>query len=155
MHMYEYKVIPAPQKGVKARGIKGTRERFANALQTIMNEQGLDGWQYLRTDTLPCDERQGLTRRSTVFQNMLVFCRPLDSVGASAPGTEDEISRTQKAIDQQSDTVLPEPTELWAEMETDQAHGADAEPAETAPDSAQNGEPMRLGGVTRSNSGNG
>ncbi len=40
-----------------------------------MNAMGADGWEYQRTDTLPCEERVGLTGRTTVFQNMLVFRR--------------------------------------------------------------------------------
>ncbi len=86
---YEYKVIPAPRKGVRAKGVRGTDMRFAHALQEIMNDLAADGWEYLRTDTLPCEERKGLTGRSTVFQNMLVFRRATpDATGAEA-GSDD------------------------------------------------------------------
>lgn len=76
MSRFEYKVVPAPVRGLKGRGIKGTPARFANALQSVMNEYGADGWEYQRTDTLPVEERQGLTGKTTTFQNMLVFRRP-------------------------------------------------------------------------------
>ena len=75
MPMYEYKVVPAPKKGLKGKGIKGAEDRFANALMTTMNELGAEGWEYQRSDTLPCEERSGLRGRSTTFQNMLVFRR--------------------------------------------------------------------------------
>jgi hypothetical protein len=75
---FEYKVIPAPKKGRKARGVRGTEKRFANALELAMNELAAEGWEYQRTDTLPCEERQGLTGRTTSFQNMLVFRRTVD-----------------------------------------------------------------------------
>ena len=84
MAVYEYKVVPAPEKGLKGKGVKGPRERFANALQTVMNELGAEGWEYLRADTLPCDERSGLTGTTTTYQNMLVFRRVV-SVAAEAP----------------------------------------------------------------------
>jgi hypothetical protein len=74
---YEYAVVPAPKKGLKARGVKTTEDRFAYALQTIMNEYGREGWEYVRTDTLPSEERSGFTGRTTVFQNMMVFRKPL------------------------------------------------------------------------------
>ncbi|MGR3659776.1 MAG: DUF4177 domain-containing protein [Paracoccaceae bacterium] len=77
MPAYEYKVVPAPRKAVKVKGIRSTEARFAHMIELVMNELGADGWEYLRTDTLPCDERQGLTGRSTSFQNMLVFRRVL------------------------------------------------------------------------------
>ena len=83
MTAYEYAVVPAPKKGTKARGVKTSEDRFAHALQDIMNEKGAEGWEYIRTDTLPSEERQGLTGRTTVFQNMMVFRRPI-----AAPTTQ-------------------------------------------------------------------
>lgn len=77
MAQFEYKVVPAPKRGLKARGLKGAEAQFANALATLMNAEAADGWEYQRTDSLPCEERQGLTGRVTVFQNMLVFRRSL------------------------------------------------------------------------------
>ncbi len=74
---YEYKVIPAPRRGEKERGAKTVPERFAVALTHAMNAMARDGWEYLRADTLPCDERVGLTGTATHFQNMLVFRRGL------------------------------------------------------------------------------
>lgn len=82
---FEYKVVPAPTRGLKAKGIKGTQARFAHALQTVMNDLGADGWEYQRTDTLPVEERQGLTGKTTTFQNMLVFRRVLARAAPDAP----------------------------------------------------------------------
>ncbi len=77
MTRYEYKVVPAPTSGLKAKGVKTSEARFAHALETLMNELGADGWTYVRADTLPCEERSGLTGRVTKYQNMLVFQRAL------------------------------------------------------------------------------
>lgn len=79
MQRYEFKVVPAPRRGEKARGIKTTEDRFAYTLTQVLNEMGRDGWDYVRADALPCDERVGLTGSKTSFQNMLVFRRPLDA----------------------------------------------------------------------------
>lgn len=76
---YEYKVIPAPIRGLKAQGVKSVEDRFAHALQTAMNDLGAKGWEYHRSDTLPCEERDGLMGKKTVFQNMLVFRRSLNT----------------------------------------------------------------------------
>ncbi|MFZ1467499.1 MAG: DUF4177 domain-containing protein [Paracoccaceae bacterium] len=75
MTRFEYKVVPAPRRGEKARGVKTTEERFALALTGLMNRLGAEGWDYVRADALPCDERAGLTGSRTTFQNMLVFRR--------------------------------------------------------------------------------
>ncbi len=77
MPQFEYKIIPAPTRGEKQRGLKTTADRFAHALTQVMNDLGRDGWDYVRADTLPCEERSGFTGRTTTFQNMLVFRREL------------------------------------------------------------------------------
>ncbi|MEM9523951.1 MAG: DUF4177 domain-containing protein [Pseudomonadota bacterium] len=78
MPRFEYKVVPAPRKGVPGKGVRGKTAKYANALSTIMNELGAEGWDYVRADTLPFEERSGLTSRTVTYQNMLVFRRPLD-----------------------------------------------------------------------------
>jgi hypothetical protein len=86
MQRFEYKVIPAPKRGEKARGVKTTEDRFAFALTNLMNQLGADGWDYVRADSLPCEERVGFTGSKTTFQNVLVFRRVL-SAGAEAQST--------------------------------------------------------------------
>jgi hypothetical protein len=89
--VYEYKVVAAPTRGEKARGVKTGVDRFAHALQVLMNTLGRDGWDYVRADTLPCEERTGFTGRTTVYHNVLVFRRALASVtDAATPGTSAE-----------------------------------------------------------------
>ncbi|THH39035.1 DUF4177 domain-containing protein [Aliishimia ponticola] len=77
MAAYEYKVVPAPTKGVKAKSVKTPEARFALTLQDLMNELGADGWQYQRADTLPSTERSGLTGSTTTWRHVLVFKRQL------------------------------------------------------------------------------
>jgi len=79
MQCYEYKVIPAPRKGEKLRGVKTTEDRFALALTSLMNDLGRDGWEYIRAETLPVDERVGFTGSKTTFQNLLVFRRVISA----------------------------------------------------------------------------
>lgn len=89
MERFEYKVVPAPARGEKIKGAKTTPERFAHALTVLMNQMALDGWEYLRADTLPCEERVGFTGKTTRFQHMLVFRRRFDEAGTvdAAAGT--------------------------------------------------------------------
>jgi hypothetical protein len=77
MPFYEYKVVPAPEKSPRVKGLKGT-PRFAHGLQEIMNELAQDGWEYYRAESLPDEERKGLmSARETVTRNVLVFRREL------------------------------------------------------------------------------
>lgn len=76
MSFYEYKVIPAPSTGKKAKGVKGADGRFANTLTETINSMATDGWEYMHAENLPSIERQGLTRkRREIYLNVLVFKR--------------------------------------------------------------------------------
>lgn len=75
MPRYEYKVVPAPQKGLKGKGVKGAEARFSHALQELMNGLAGYGWEYQRAETLPSLERSGLTSTTTEWRNVLVFRR--------------------------------------------------------------------------------
>jgi len=82
---YEYVVVPAPKKAPKVKGAKTGEARFAHALTEVMNSYAAEGWEYQRTDTLPCEERSGLTGTKTTFQNLLVFRRELEAPAYEMP----------------------------------------------------------------------
>lgn len=77
MQGFEYKIVPAPRRAAKVKGVKLTEDRFAHTLTDLVNAMARDGWEYLRADTLPVEERVGLTGKTTTFQHMLVFRRAL------------------------------------------------------------------------------
>lgn len=76
MQVYEYKIVPAPIRGEKAKGARSTQERLALALTHLLNSEARDGWEFLRTECLPTEERTGFTKRTTVNVNLLVLRRP-------------------------------------------------------------------------------
>lgn len=80
--MYEYKVIPAPAKGIKARGIKGAEAQFSHGFETVLNDMGRKGWEFQRAETVPSTERKGLTSSRTVYRSILVFRRLADETTA-------------------------------------------------------------------------
>jgi len=76
MAHFEYKVIPAPRRGKRVKGAKTPAARFAHVLEGEMNMLALDGWEYVRSETLPVDERSGMfSGRVETYQTMLVFRR--------------------------------------------------------------------------------
>lgn len=90
MMRYDYRVVPAPAKGQKAKGAKSPEERFAATIETSLNTEAETGWEFLRAETLPSQERQGLTGSKTVFQTLLVFRRPATKADADdAAAAED------------------------------------------------------------------
>jgi len=123
MSGWEYKVVPAPTKGVKGKGIKGAEARFANALETLMNTMGQDGWEFQRAETLPSIERSGLTGSTTEWRNVMVFRR---AVVAAMDAFEPELLPAP-------DGVAPPASPSHATDNVDQsARDSASTPAETA-----------------------
>lgn len=86
---FEYKVVPAPQRAEKVKGLKTGADRFAHTLAGFLNDLGREGWEYLGTEVLPAEERTGLVGHKTVEHRVMLFRRPL-SEGADAPASEAE-----------------------------------------------------------------
>jgi hypothetical protein len=53
MPRYEYKVVPAPSKGLKGKGVRGAEARFSSAVQELINGIAGYGWEYQRAEMLP------------------------------------------------------------------------------------------------------
>lgn len=89
-----------------------------------MNEHAADGWEYMRADTLPSEQREGLMGKATVFQNMLVFRRPVQAKAASTapvvpapqPQLTAEPSEEQLMLEKQD---TPEASEKEAPLSKD------------------------------------
>jgi len=75
MPLYEYLTVPAPRKGEKTRGAKTPEARIALAMQSVLNDKGAEGWEYIRADLLPMEERSGLTSKAITYHTVLVFRR--------------------------------------------------------------------------------
>lgn len=88
---YEYKVVPAPAKGQKARGVKTAEGRFALSVEQLLNQLGADGWEYQRADMLPSEERAGLTGSTTNWRNLLIFRRVLEETPVGAPARPEPV----------------------------------------------------------------
>jgi hypothetical protein len=90
MQIYEYLTVPAPVKGSKIKGLKTPSERFAYQLTLLLNQLAGEGWEYWRAETLPSEERKGLTGTTLVQHNLLIFRRPsaemlAETVATTAP----------------------------------------------------------------------
>lgn len=82
---YEYRVLPAPTRPDK--GKDSPEIRFAEMLTGTLNAEAATGWEFLRAETLPREDRQGLTGSKRVFQTMLVFRRPKTPDAPDIPET--------------------------------------------------------------------
>ncbi|NOD48360.1 MULTISPECIES: DUF4177 domain-containing protein [unclassified Ruegeria] len=118
MQRYEYKVIPAPQKGVKAKGVKTAEGRFAVSVEQVLNQMGQDGWEYQRAELLPSEERAGLTGSTTNWRNVLVFRRVVEEeVDAPEIGTALDMDSTPLAQPVQGPDEVQAPKPIAAEAD--------------------------------------
>jgi Ran GTPase-activating protein (RanGAP) involved in mRNA processing and transport len=134
MEYFEYKVIPAPRRSVRIKGAKGVDGKFAATLEKTINDLAAGGWQYLRAESLPIDERHGITRRKTeTYQNVLIFCRPTDGAAAEDPvvalleDTHDDknLFDDDEDTSEQETVADAEDTDADTEVETEAEEAAD------------------------------
>ena len=77
---YEYMVIPATRQPGRYRGIRQADARFANSIGEQLNKLAADGWEYVRAESLPAEQRSGIFRKKVVtVYALLVFRRPAPS----------------------------------------------------------------------------
>ena len=128
MQTYEYKAVPAPNRPKRVKGVKGTAGRFAALLTETMNEQAKEGWEYMRSDSLPVEDKPGLLKsRVETYQTMLIFRRALvaEDAPVMAGYIEDQteaVSTEDPAVDTAPEHELPdEPTVSsdWADSGRD------------------------------------
>jgi hypothetical protein len=128
--MFEYKVVPAPVKGVKAKGVKAPAARFALGVEQAINALAAEGWEYQRSDVLPSEERVGLTGSETHWRTLLVFRRAVAPAPAPVPAPEATPARIEPVV-----TATPPVSSAVPE-------GAGIAEADAAPDTVLKTEPV-------------
>ncbi len=147
MSRYEYKIVPAPNRGLKGKGIKGPEARFANALEGKMNALAAEGWEYQRAETLPSLERSGLTSTTTEWRNVLVFRRLRENDAEAAmpellppPAAEKEPEeKTADKTDAKEDKASEDAQDTAAPDEKATAEKSGTTPAGNADTTTDNG----------------
>jgi hypothetical protein len=91
MSYFDYKVVPAPQRVKKVRGVSGAADLFALTLTDAINEVARQGWEYVRAETMTAEAPRGFLRRaSTSEQTMLVFRRPREQLSPRLAAVPEE-----------------------------------------------------------------
>ncbi|MAC77501.1 MAG: DUF4177 domain-containing protein [Rhodobacteraceae bacterium] len=75
MAHFEYKVVPAPTRGDKVKGVKQPEARFAHSVEAVLNQMAEGGWEFVRAEMLPSEERSGISKTTREWRNLLVFRR--------------------------------------------------------------------------------
>lgn len=152
MPYYDYKVVPAPRRMKKVRGVKTSDELFALTLAEAINEHARQGWEYVRAENLSAEEPAGWFRRGkTDIHAVLIFRQPRETLGPRIAATEEATEahatpagRPEPTIEPEGERQRPEPVEnVFADL--------DPEPAVPEPDAPTPLRPgPRLGPASRS-----
>ncbi len=82
MTHYDYKVVPAPKRAKRVKGVRGPEELFALTLTEAINEVARQGWEYVRAEHLPAEGPKGWFRNAASGeQTVLVFRRAREQMG--------------------------------------------------------------------------
>ena len=82
MSNYDYKVVPAPKRAKKVKGVKSAEELFAVTLTDAINEVARQGWEYVRAEHMPAEASRGWFRSALQGeQTVLVFRRQREGLG--------------------------------------------------------------------------
>ncbi len=136
MQRYEYKVVPAPQKGTKAKGVKTPEGRFATSIEHLLNDMGADGWEYQRAELLPSEERSGLTGSATNWRNVLIFRRALEAgeIVVPTPGPTETPEGVPLAQPVPGPDIVAAPEPIAEDAKDPPLTLKDAKPEETEPE---------------------
>ncbi|WP_428928554.1 DUF4177 domain-containing protein [Marinibacterium sp. SX1] len=85
MPQFEYKVVPAPTRGDKVKGVKQPEARFAHSVESVLNRMAEGGWEFVRAEMLPNEERSGLSKTTREWRNLLIFRRERNAPEAIDP----------------------------------------------------------------------
>jgi hypothetical protein len=110
MSHYDYKVVPAPKRAKKVKGVSSAEELFALTLTEAINEVARQGWEYVRAEHLRAEAPRGWFRAPAAGeQSVLVFRRPRETLGprlaavrpepdADAPPVETPTAAAERAV---------------------------------------------------------
>lgn len=60
MAHFEFKVLPAPRRSKRMKGLMRGQNRFCATVTEFLNENGLDGWEFIGFEMMPLESRRFL-----------------------------------------------------------------------------------------------
>ena len=138
MARFEYRVVVPPRKPRNIKGVRSHEDRFAAVLAEVMNDMARENWEYVRAESLPCEQRAGLTGKIETFQTVLVFRREVIA--------DQKFFETPPARQIEFHEVVEDRTEAEV-IFTSQHRAASAAPAPAATTEQESEEPATSAGV--------
>lgn len=109
MALFEYKVVPAPTRGDKVKGVKQPEARFAHSVEAVLNQMAESGWEFVRAEMLPSEERSGISKTSREWRNLLVFRRERSGAARVEPVVTTAAQPVPQTVPQTEPPLSQEP----------------------------------------------
>ena len=103
---FEYRVVPAPRRLKKKRGVLA-EELCADTLTEGINAEARQGWEYLRAETLTVEQPGGWFRRGSVTEETVLVFRRLRATVRLAPVSEEAPAEIEPRVSAEPPRVEP------------------------------------------------
>jgi len=111
MSHYDYKVVPAPKRAKKVKGVRAAEDLFALTLTEAINEVARQGWEYLRAEHMPAEASRGWFRSALAGeQTVLVFRRPRESLSPRLASVRPDRDAVPEAVVPAAPPPTPRPS---------------------------------------------
>lgn len=97
---YEYRVIPAPKRLKKVKGVSSPSDLLAATLTDAINAEAREGWEYLRAEAVGAEQPGGFLRRARwVEETVMIFRRPRRRESAREPSLRELHQRDTRNVE--------------------------------------------------------
>lgn len=87
MTYYDYKVVPAPKRVKKIKGISAAPDLFALTLTEAINEVARQGWEYYCSESITVQAPGGWFKRGAIEEQVvLIFRKPREHLSPRMAG---------------------------------------------------------------------
>lgn len=106
---YTYKTVAAPRRLKRVKGVKGQDALLSHSVAELIAAEAAQGWEYLRADTFPVEEKGGMFSKPVVTERaLLVFRKPV-AVQQARPAAAEHVQQTPQPAVPPAHQPAPQP----------------------------------------------
>lgn len=106
---YTYKTVAAPRRLKKVKGVKGQDALLAHSVEDLISVEAAQGWEYLRADTFPVEEKGGMFSKPVVTERALLVFRKPSAAQQVRPVAAQPVQAAPQPVAQPTAQPAPQP----------------------------------------------